>query len=146
MVLGIVFDAAGIPMTSEMWPGDTAEVTTLDLVTGRLEKHFGIGKVCVVASAGMISKKQIAAIEAHGWRYIVGARLPTTKEVGEVMRGDDPPFGEIEVERQRPKPMKLEVKKVGGGEDKEGTGRDALQGSSPTGASSATSRRNAMRW
>ena len=121
MVLGIVLDAAGIPIASEMWPGNTADVTTLDLVAGRLGKHFGIGEVCVVADAGMISKKQIAAIEARGWRYILGARPRATKEVAEVVLGDEAPFEEIEVERQRPKPMKLEVKEVVVG--KERTGR-----------------------
>ena len=123
MVLGIVLDAAGMPIASEMWPGNTADVTTLDLVAGRLEKHFGIGEVCVVADAGMISKKQIAAIEARGWRYILGARPRATKEVSEVVLGDEAPFEEIEVERQRPKPMKLEVKEVVVGKGKEGPGR-----------------------
>ena len=123
MVLGIVLDAAGIPIASEMWPGNTADVTTLDLVAGRLEKHFGIGSVCVVADAGMISRKQVAAIEARGWRYILGARPHATEEVGEVVLGDEAPFEEIEVERQRPKPMKLEVKEVVVGREEEGPGR-----------------------
>ena len=123
MVLGIVLDAAGIPIASERWPGSTADVTTLDLVAGRLEKHFGIGKVCVVADAGMISKKQIAAIGARGWRYILGARPRATKEIGEVVLGDEAPFEEIEVERQRPRPMKLEVKEVVVGKGNEGPGR-----------------------
>ena len=56
-MLGIVLDAAGIPIASEMWPGNTADVTMLDLVVGRLEKHFGTGEVCVVADVGMVSKK-----------------------------------------------------------------------------------------
>ena len=92
-------------------------------MAGRLEKHFGIGLVCVVADAGMISKKQVAAIKARGWRYILGARPRATKEVGEVVLGDEAPFGEIEVERQRPRPMKLEVKEVVVGKDEEGPGR-----------------------
>ncbi len=41
MVLGMVIDSAGIPICCEMWPGNTADVTTLDLVAGRLQQYFG---------------------------------------------------------------------------------------------------------
>ena len=57
----------------------------------------------------------------RGWRYILGARPRATKEVREVVLGDEAPFGEIEIERRRPKPMKLEVKEVVVGKDEEGS-------------------------
>jgi hypothetical protein len=33
-----------------MWPGDTADVTTLIPVIDRLRNRFSIGRVCVVAA------------------------------------------------------------------------------------------------
>ena len=63
--------------------------------------------VCLVADAGMISKKMIAAIEARGWFYILSARLRRTKEVRDVVLSDTGAFDAVEVERQRPDPMEL---------------------------------------
>ena len=61
MVVGMVIDGDGIPVCSEMWPGNTTDVTTLDQVAQRLQSRFGVRRVCLVADAGMISKKMIAA-------------------------------------------------------------------------------------
>ena len=112
MVLGMVIDGDGIPVCSEMWPGNTTDVTTLDRVAERLQSRFGVRRVCLVADAGMISKKMVAAVEARGWLYILGARLRRTKEVRDVVLGDTGPFETVEVERQRPDPMQLQVKEV----------------------------------
>ena len=88
MVLGMVIDGHGIPVCSEMWPGNTTDVTTLDQVAGRLQNRFGVRRVCLVADAGIISKKMIAAVEARGLFYILGARLRRTKEVRDVVLSD----------------------------------------------------------
>ena len=60
---------------ARLWPGNTTDVTTLDRVAGRLQSRFGVRRVCLVAGAGMMSKKRVAAVEARGWLYILGARL-----------------------------------------------------------------------
>ena len=95
-----------------MWPGNTTDVTTLDRVAERLQGRFGVRRVCLVADAGMMSKKQIAAVEARGWLYILGARLRRTTEVRDVVLSDTGAFDTVEVERQRPDPMALQVKEV----------------------------------
>ena len=112
MVLGMVIDGDGIPVCSEMWPGNTADVTTLDWVGARLQRRFGVHRVCLVADAGMVSKKMIAAVEARGWLYILGARLRRTKEVRDGVLNDPGAFETVEVARQRPNPMPLQVKEV----------------------------------
>ena len=45
MVLGMVLDGDGIPVCSEMWPGNTTDVTTLDRVGERLQRRFGVRRV-----------------------------------------------------------------------------------------------------
>ena len=45
MVLGMVIDGDGIPVCSEMWPGNTTDVTTLDQVAARLQSRFGVRRV-----------------------------------------------------------------------------------------------------
>jgi hypothetical protein len=83
MIVGAVLDAQGRPICCELWPGNTADVTTLIPVVDRLRSRFGVGKVCVVADRGMISRETIEALEKdeRGWSYILGARMRAQHEV-----------------------------------------------------------------
>jgi hypothetical protein len=81
MVVGMVIDQQGEPICCEMWPGNTADVTTLVPIVDRLRQRFHIGTICIVADRGMIAKDAIAEIEARGWQYVLGARMRRTKEV-----------------------------------------------------------------
>jgi transposase len=73
VVLDIVLDEKDRPIASFLWPGNTADVTTLLPVVERLRQRFGVGRICVVADRGMISATTITAFEAQGTdrRYIV---------------------------------------------------------------------------
>ena len=53
MILAALIDGDGRPVCSEMWPGNTADVTTLIPVIDRLRQRFAIARVCVVADRGM---------------------------------------------------------------------------------------------
>ena len=77
MVLGVVIDADGRPVCTEMWPGNTADVSALLPIVDRLRSRFAIGRVCVVADRGMISAPTIAALEERGLDYVLGARERT---------------------------------------------------------------------
>jgi len=83
MVVGAVLDAHGRPLCCELWPGNTTDVTTLIPVVDRLRGRFGIGRVCIVADRGMISRETIEALERdeRGWQYILGARMRSQNEV-----------------------------------------------------------------
>ena len=83
MVVGAVLDGQGRPICCELWPGNTTDVKTLIPVVDRLRGRFGIGRVCVVADRGMISKETLAALEQpeRGWQYILGARMRSQNEV-----------------------------------------------------------------
>lgn len=81
MVVGAVIDGEGRPICCELWPGNTADVTTLLPVARRLSSRFSVGRVCLVADRGMISKDTIAALEADNWPYILGARMRIQNEV-----------------------------------------------------------------
>jgi Transposase DDE domain len=89
VVLGIVLDGHDRPIASFLWPGNTADVTTLLPVVGRLRTRFGIGRACVVADRGMISAATIAGLEAQGIDYILGVRERSTAEVRSTVIDDD---------------------------------------------------------
>src|SRR5574339_101335 len=83
MVVGAVLDGQGRPICCELWPGNTADVTTLIPVVDRLRSRFGVQRVCIVADRGMISQETIEALEQddRGWQYILGARMRSQNEV-----------------------------------------------------------------
>jgi hypothetical protein len=85
MVVGAVLDGQGRPICCELWPGNTADVSTLIPVVDRLRGRFGVRRVCIVADRGMISQETIAALEQddRGWQYILGARMRSQNEVKE---------------------------------------------------------------
>ena len=74
MIVGAVLDGQGRPICCELWPGNTTDVTTLIPVADRLRARFGIGRICIVADRGMISKETIEALEQdrRGWQCILG--------------------------------------------------------------------------
>jgi len=49
LVVGVVVDGNGNPISSEIWPGNTADVKSLIPVVDRLQKRFSIKQVCAVA-------------------------------------------------------------------------------------------------
>lgn len=99
MIVGVVIDGEGRPVCSEMWPGNTADVSVLVPVIDRLRNRFGIGRVCVVADRGMISTATIAALEERGLEYVLGVRERTDALVRRVVLEDDRPFTPLLIER-----------------------------------------------
>ena len=92
MILAMVIDGDGRPVCSEMWPGNTADVTTLIPVIERLRKRFSITRVCVIADRGLISAETLAELEARRLLYILGVRERTDKLVRELVLNDPAPF------------------------------------------------------
>ena len=76
MVLGVVIDEDGRPICSELWPGNTADVTTLIPMVTRLRERFLLHRVCIIADRGMVSAKTIATLEANARVYSRRARTP----------------------------------------------------------------------
>ena len=92
MILAVVIDGDGRPVCSEMWPGNTADVTTLIPVIDRLRARFTIARVCVVADRGLISADTLAELEARRLLYILGVRERSDKLVRELVLKDAGPF------------------------------------------------------
>jgi hypothetical protein len=91
MIVAVIIDQNGRPVCSEMWPGNTADVTSLVPGVDRLRRRFGIGRVCFVADRGMISAATIAALEERGLEYILGVRERSSKEVRDIVLADPLP-------------------------------------------------------
>jgi hypothetical protein len=112
MIVGLVMDQDGRPLCSELWPGNTADVTTLLPVVDRLRARFGVGRICVVADRGMISAQTIAALEERQLEYILGVRERSSAEVRSTVIDDQTPFVPLVVPRTSGDLTELEAKQV----------------------------------
>jgi transposase len=115
MVVGAVLDDRARPICCEMWPGNTADVTTLLPVVQRLKERFHIARVCVVADRGMISAKTIESLEQPDCDipYILGARMRRVKEIKEQVLSRAGRYREVRPEGSKAKePSPLAVKEV----------------------------------
>jgi len=100
MILAVLIDGDGRPVCSEMWPGNTADVTTLIPVIDRLRRRFAIGRICVVADRGMISAETVAALEARRLVYLLGTRERTDKVVRDLVLADPAPCVPLTITRR----------------------------------------------
>ena len=115
MVVGAVIDDKGQPICCEMWPGNTADVTTLLPIVERLKKRFAIRHMCIVADRGMISSQTIAELESpqNQIPYILGARMRKVKQIRDRVLSQPGRYKEVWPENSDPqKPAPLKVKQV----------------------------------
>jgi transposase len=116
MIVGIVLDAGGRPICSELLPGNITDTTTLIPVATKVKQRFGVQSFCVVADRGMISGKTISVLESGSFdlHYILGCRMRQQKEVrDEVLSEMGEGLQEIRINRAgSAKPLVLQVKEV----------------------------------
>jgi hypothetical protein len=111
MILAVLLDGDGRPVCSEMWPGNTADVTTVIPVVDRLRRRFDIGRVCIVADRGMISAETLTELEARRLLYILGVRERTDRLVRELVLDDPATFVPLTL-KKRGKEADYEAKTV----------------------------------
>lgn len=117
MVVGALLDDRGRPLACEMWPGNTADVTSTIPVVTRLKKRFGANRFCIVADRGMISKATMLALEKEKLSYILGVRMRLVKEVKTEVLLNDAPYEDVYPEgthSKDPSPLKVKEVVVGG--------------------------------
>ncbi len=75
VVLALVQTQEGLPVTYELFPGNTTDVKTLEPVLEHLKERFALDRVIVVADAGLLSEKNLVMLRSLGCDYVVAARL-----------------------------------------------------------------------
>lgn len=75
IVLSLVVNNQGRPLSYEIFPGNTFEGKTLLPCLKRLKEKFEINKVIIVADRGIGSEANLEAIKEAGFDYIIGSRL-----------------------------------------------------------------------
>jgi len=115
MVVGMAVDVEGCPICCEMWPGNTADVTTLVPMVKRMRERFRLREITVVADRGMVSQKTLEALEGRDppVGYIMGVRMRRQKEINLSVLGSRKQWLESVPERSNAKdPAPLKIKEV----------------------------------
>ena len=70
VVYGVITDRSGRPVGVEVYPGNTADPSTVPGQVGKLKQRFGLKRVVLVGDRGLLTQTQIDTLKTHpgiGW-------------------------------------------------------------------------------
>ena len=76
IVIGLLTDQAGMPLSVEVFPGNTADPATFRGQVRKVAERFGGGEVTFVGDRGMIKSAQVEDLAAEGFHYITAITKP----------------------------------------------------------------------
>jgi transposase len=75
ILLGLLVSTDGYPLAYEIYKGKKFEGDTLLPVVNLFRRRYRLKNIIVVADAGLLSNKNITALQGSGYQYILGARI-----------------------------------------------------------------------
>jgi hypothetical protein len=90
ITVGLLTDSAGFPLMVRAFEGNKAETKTIIPVLDAFRQANRLVDVTVVADAGMISEKNMCALEDAGYKFIVGGRIPREPGIVQAWRHFNP--------------------------------------------------------
>lgn len=75
IIVGLLVDRNGFPLSVHSFEGNVAETKTIVPVLDAFRLRYHLPKLTVVADAAMMCLKNLAALAQAGYTYIVGSRL-----------------------------------------------------------------------
>jgi len=80
-VIGLLCDEAGIPLSIEVFKGNTKDPQTVGAQVTKVVERFGGGKVTFVGDRGMIKSDEIEELNKAGFHYITAITKPQVKKL-----------------------------------------------------------------
>lgn len=80
VVMGLLIDNNGIPISYELYPGNTSEFSTLYPVIKDLKEKYKLKKVIVAADRGLNSGKNLFLLKELGLDYVMAYKLKGAKK------------------------------------------------------------------
>ncbi len=100
IVVGLLVDQTGFPLSVQSFEGNTAETKTILPVLEAFRHEHHLPRVTVVADAAMMSRTNLTALAEAGYAYIVGSRLTKIPyAISEYQKTGPLPDGHIIVDR-----------------------------------------------
>ena len=80
VVMGLLIDSNGIPVTMQLFAGNTMDQNTLTSAVEKLDKLYGIKNITVVADRGMNSGSNLTFISDNNHHFVVSYTLKKAKK------------------------------------------------------------------
>jgi transposase len=103
VVIALIVNTDGFPISYETFDGNRADVTTMETVLRMVERKYGRARRVWIFDRGIISEENLKAIRRRGGQYLVGTPRSKLKEFERELLADD--WHQIRPE--------VEVKRVG---------------------------------
>jgi hypothetical protein len=81
IVIGLLCDEDGHPVSIEVFPGNTADPHTFASQLAKVKVRFGVTDITFVGDRGMIKGQQIEALAQHGCHYITAITKPQIEKL-----------------------------------------------------------------
>src|SRR5262247_607505 len=81
IVIGLLCDEAGHPVSIEVFPGNTQDPHTLAAQVAKLKGRFGVQAITFVGDRGMIKSQQIEDLAQQGFHYITAITRPQIEKL-----------------------------------------------------------------
>lgn len=75
VVLALATTQDGLPVGYQLFPGNTAETSTLLQAIEEWQKSLNIEQITIIADRAMMSEKNINLLEISGLKYVIAAKL-----------------------------------------------------------------------
>jgi transposase len=87
--IGLVVSRCGMPLGYEVFPGNTADVSTVEQIVELMEQRYGKSNRIWVMDRGMVSEENLAFLRKDGRRYLVGTPKSLLKKYESEILSDD---------------------------------------------------------
>jgi transposase len=87
--IALVVSRCGMPVGYEVFAGNTADVTTVEEIVGKMEQRYGKSDRIWVMDRGMVSESNLEFLRAGGRRYIVGTPKSMLKQFEQQILKED---------------------------------------------------------
>lgn len=81
VVLALITNQEGHPLSYELFPGSTSEGSTLISTVKKLKERFAVRKTVLVADRAMFNDKNLKLMEENDMQYVVACKLKTLPKV-----------------------------------------------------------------
>ena len=81
IVIGLLCDEDGHPVSIEVFPGNTPDPHTLASQVAKLKERFGVHEITFVGDRGMIKSQQIEDLAQQGFHYITAITKPQIEKL-----------------------------------------------------------------
>ncbi|MFH5882660.1 IS1634 family transposase, partial [Liberiplasma polymorphum] len=73
--MGLFIDRNGIPITYELFPGHTNDLSTMRPILEKIKKQYNLGKITIIADKGNNSGKNLDYIDKQQDKYIISQKI-----------------------------------------------------------------------